>query len=72
MELASNQLLLKDPLITQKGLHFTSHFWQYNSISRNKPPTPAEVGRNLRLIRAIFFKRAESKVEGPNQNILAE
>ena len=65
LELASNQLLLKDPTNTKKGLHFTSHFGSKIAYQEIKPPPPGEVGRNLRLIISIFFKRAESKLEGP-------
>jgi hypothetical protein len=66
LELASEratsrwQILLKDPTTSTKRLI--------------KPPPPAEVGRNLRLIRAIFFKRAgkETSLGGPIQNTGAE
>lgn len=49
----------KDPLI-RKRLHFTSHFGKYPQI---KPPTSDEVGRNLRLIRAVFLQKSRKKTD---------
>lgn len=68
LELASNQLPPKDPLI-RKRLHFTSHFGIYPQI---KPPTSDEVGRNLRLIRAVFLQKSRKKSDKSKSEHLIE